>query len=308
MMKNILLIFLCVILFSSFALAYENDMSGETVSGSEVRSYSENTISKLMEMVGRSGDRFLIYGLYDSDTKTLSQNDDILNIKFDENCDIYGRYGKCSEQGSGWVSVTGIFSYDDFELLVEGMSIGTEEGFKCKSHDECQSDLCLYCPGMKMIQAGFMNYENLPENTKTIKFDVSEGFETQSVSMIVINPAPDYGYCAGGGLQPYGLNHESVRNSAKKALVDNDVLEIGEPVWWADEWVDGHEVGLEQLDGEQGSSGYCIGEWNDNKYKWVRASPGDEKYLDMIKNYITTSVSEEYLSVNTMLRELNIKY
>lgn len=221
-----------------------------------------------------NGKYISIYGYYDKSSNLLKETNETttgLIISLSPKCYDFSLLRFCRLDKSTWMRVNGLFTYDGgYNLEADSIFSGKDAGYKCTSDDECYCHLCLFCPGMKMILPGYLSYEDLPENAITINFSVRTP-EEQRVSVLVVNPAPNYGYCACGVLQPYGPPSEEFEKKVHQAYVDNTVLEPDEPFLWI-------------------SSGYCIGKWNDNKYEWVRAKPGDEKYLNWIKDALTRGV------------------
>ncbi|MCD6477084.1 MAG: hypothetical protein J7K26_02900 [Candidatus Aenigmarchaeota archaeon] len=174
---------------------------------------------------------------------------------------------------------------------------GKEIGSICTEDSECQSKLCLFCPNMKMLLAGYLSYEDLPDNAVKIDFSVIESGivpETHQGSVIVIDPAPSHGYCAGGVLPTSGPKTEEYINKVHQAYIDNNILEEDEPFIW----------GPGTFDAE-GGAGYCIGTWNNDKYKWILAKSGDEQYIDLTKDAFLQYVSEAYFDNHMKLISIN---
>jgi hypothetical protein len=246
-----------------------------------------------------NGKYITLYGYYEKATNLFKESETAefgLNISVASDCHTNGATG--CDLKTGWLSIDGLFTYDGgYNLKADAIRIGKNVGSKCLVNDECQSNLCLFCPNMKMILPGDITYEDLPENAVKIDFSVKEPgiiAETHEGSVVIIDPAPNFGYCAGGVLPTSGPDSQEYVDKVHQAYIDNNILKPDEPFVWGP-----------KTSPDDGGSGYCIGIWNNNKYKWVLAKPGDEKYLNWIKEALTQEVSEQYFNDHLKLVSLN---
>lgn len=274
----------------------------EAVQTQPGRYYQSVSFSELIANPSSWNEKYIsIFGWYDKPSNTLKETDEavtgLITILFEE-CYDYSLHQYCKLENSGWIKVNGLFTYDgDYKLKIDSIFTGKDVGYKCTSDNECNSNLCLFCPDMKMILAGFITYEDLPENAVKIDFSVTESGivpETHKGSITLINPAPDYGYCAGGVLPTSGPDTQEYIDKVHQAYIDNNILESDEPFVWGPKTF-----------ADNGGSGYCIGMWNNNKYKWVLVKPGDEKYLNWIKDAFIQDVSDQYFNDYLELASLN---
>lgn len=224
------------------------------------RSYQSVSFSELeMNPSIWNGKYITIYGFYEKNSNLFKESK---TAKFGLNIAI------APDLNTGWLSIDGLFSYNDsYNLEVYDTRTGKNAGSRCLNNNECHSNLCLLCPGMKMILAGHITYEDLPENAIKIDFSVTESgivSEIHKGSIILINPAPNYGYCAGGVLPTSGPYTQEYIDKVHQAYIDNNILESDEPFVWGP-----------KTSADDGGSGYCIGIRNNNKYKWVPAKSGD---------------------------------
>lgn len=261
------------------------------------RSYGFATFSQLETNPSEWNGKYItLSGYYDKESNLFKETETSefgLKIIVGPQCDMPG-VGSCV-MNSGWMGIDGLFTYDaGYNLEAEHIALGKYIGSKCIADSECQSKICLLCPDKKMLLAGYVDYIDLPSNANKIDFVVPEFGEDHQGSVIVIDPAPSYGYCAGAVLPTSGPNTEEYINNVHKAYVNNGILEENEPFVWGPGTF-----------GDDGGGGYCIGTWNNNKYKWILAKPGDEQYIDLAKDAFLNYVSENYFSNHVKLITLN---
>jgi hypothetical protein len=284
--KLTLLLIIGIAIFSNVAIAetQETGTKVETELIEKGRSYHGASFSELFANPEEwDGEYIAIYGYYDKSSNLLKESeiaDTGLIITISPTCEVFVGGTTC-DFNDGWMQINGLFTFDGgYNLEAEHVFMGKEAGKKCQLNNECQSSLCLLCPGMKMLLPGYLTYEDLPENAVKIDISVTEfGIipEVHRGSVVVINPAPDYGYCAGGVLPPSGPPTEEFKQKVHEEYVSAGILELDEPFVWGP----GTSKG--------GGSGYCIGIWNNNKYMLFH--PLEEKYLDLIKEALTSQVS-----------------
>jgi hypothetical protein len=192
-----------------------------------------------------------------------------------------------------------VFSYDgNYSIYIHRVKYGKEAG-ACLSDEECYSGKCLICPsGMKMIISS--TSDEPPENMTRINIEVREPgifsmfVNPQKGHVDMINPTPDHGFCTGFPLPTPGPPMQEYINSVHQAYIDNNILEPDDPFVWGPQTLDWH-----------GGRGYCIGEWNNNKYMSISARSGEEKYLDLVKEALTQDVSENYFNEHVKLVSFN---
>lgn len=296
---NLIICFIVATILISFGstVAFAQETEGQAVQISPGRSYGYTTFSQLETSPSEWDGKYItLNGYYDKETNLFKESETSefgLKIIIGSQCDMPG-VGSCV-MNSGWMNINGLFTYNiGYNLEAEHIILGKYVGSKCAEDTECQSKICLLCPDKKMLLAGFISYTDLPSNANKIDFVVPEFGEDHRGSVIVINPAPSYGYCAGAVLPTSGPNTEEYINKVNQAYLDNNILEEDEPfIWGPGTW------------DAEGGGGYCIGTWNNNKYKWVLAKPGDEQYIDLSKDAFLAYVSETYFNNHMKLISVN---
>ena len=286
----------------------------ETTQISEPKFYPETSFSELFSNLDNFNEKYIsLYGYYDKSSNLFKENPQALDgllVSSSSECRDYSYGPECKFTEDKWVNIAGFFEAkkeilpsgkieykSPFKLKAELIHSGKKIGSSCFYDNECQNHICLLAPDMKMILPN-TNFEDLPSSAKIIDLEVQDSrvqtFSTNSV--IVLDKGPkDYGFCLGYALAPTPAPDEQrFVEKVKEIYIEKGVIEEDEPF-----------VLGALTQNYDGGTGYAITEWNNNKYMWVLLKPGDEKYLDWIKEAVTEIINEEDFNNKFKLVSIN---
>ncbi len=299
--NTLLFIIVLTIYFVSISLAQVQEQA-EAIQTSQPKLYSEASFSELFANPNNFNEKYVsLYGYYDKSSNLFKENPQAINgllVSYSSECHDYSYGLECKFIENNWMNVAGLFEYTgSFKLKVEIIHSGKKIGSRCVYDNECQNHICLLAPDMKMILPN-TNFEDLPSSAKIIDLEVQDSkvqtFYTNSV-IVLDNGPKDYGFCLGYALAPTPAPDEQrFVEKVKEIYIEKGIIEEDEPF-----------VLGALTQNYDGGTGYAIAEWNNNRYMWVLLKPGDEKYLDWIKEAVTEIISEEDFNNKFKLVSIN---